>query len=121
MTVLSEVALKPSEACGVLIGDGCGSPYNPLDQNWTVPLPAVPKPPVVPIQPPAVSPSRLIKLNYNFIFSSHMQDSAPKSRILHLSDLHIDMDYTPGLTNDCGEPLCCRPPNDIGMKSEIVF
>ena len=63
ITVLDKVALKPSEACGVLIGDGCGSPYNPLDQNWTIPLPTVPKPPVVPIKPPAVSPGSRLILN----------------------------------------------------------
>jgi sphingomyelin phosphodiesterase len=31
-----------------------------------------------------------------------------------LSDLHYDSQYTVGLSNDCGEPLCCRPPNPKG-------
>ena len=28
--------------------------------------------------------------------------------------MHWDPYYTPGLSNDCGEPLCCRPPNPKG-------
>ena len=32
-------------------------------------------------------------------------------KILHLSDIHIDLEYTEGLNAECGEPLCCRPPN----------
>ena len=39
------------------------------------------------------------------------------NRILHLSDLHVDLAYTPGLSNDCGEPLCCRPPNKPGTAA----
>jgi len=25
-----------------------------------------------------------------------------------MSDLHLDFDYTPGMSNNCGKPLCCR-------------
>lgn len=43
-----------------------------------------------------------------------LQAGSPVTRILHLSDFHWDPAYTPGLTNDCGEPLCCRVPNPPG-------
>jgi sphingomyelin phosphodiesterase len=36
------------------------------------------------------------------------QADAPKLRILHITDLHIDNDYIPGSNSDCGEPICCR-------------
>ena len=36
----------------------------------------------------------------------------PLIRILHLSDIHIDLEYTEGLSTNCREPLCCRPPNN---------
>jgi len=36
------------------------------------------------------------------------QPDAPKLRILHITDLHIDYDYIPGSNSDCGEPICCR-------------
>ena len=35
-------------------------------------------------------------------------------RILHLSDIHIDLEYTEGLNAKCWPswmPLCCRPPD----------
>ncbi|CAI8030322.1 Sphingomyelin phosphodiesterase [Geodia barretti] len=54
------------------------------DHSWR-------KPPVVPVNPP--------------------KPGSPTNRILFLTDMHWDPYYTPGLTNDCGEPLCCRPPN----------
>ena len=41
----------------------------------------------------------------------HPQQDKP-IRILHLSDIHVDLLYTEGLTAECGTPLCCRPPNE---------
>ena len=40
------------------------------------------------------------------------QPDVPLIKILHLSDIHIDLEYTEGLNADCGAPLCCRPPNN---------
>ena len=34
-------------------------------------------------------------------------------KIALISDLHMDFDYTPGMSNDCGKPLCCR--SDSGL------
>jgi sphingomyelin phosphodiesterase len=42
-----------------------------------------------------------------------LQPDAPKLRVLHLSDLHFDMEYQVGEEADCAEAVCCRPPNDI--------
>lgn len=41
-----------------------------------------------------------------------MQSNGSIIRVLHLSDIHIDLQYTEGLNAECGEPLCCRPPNN---------
>ncbi|XP_054719255.1 sphingomyelin phosphodiesterase-like [Uloborus diversus] len=84
--VLANVALDPSEFCGVLI-EGCGKVVNPL-HNWTIPLTPFPKPPVRPPLPP--------------------KPGAPIARVLHLSDVHLDPLYQEGSNADCGEPLCCR-------------
>ena len=36
--------------------------------------------------------------------------SSPKTqKILHLSDLHVQLSYTPGSNADCGLPMCCDP------------
>jgi len=29
-------------------------------------------------------------------------------KVAVFSDLHIDFKYTPGNSNDCGRPICCR-------------
>ena len=29
-------------------------------------------------------------------------------KIVLMSDIHLDYDYTPGMSIDCGKPLCCR-------------
>ncbi|CAL1300121.1 unnamed protein product [Larinioides sclopetarius] len=85
--VLLQVALNPSEICSILY-QGCGTPINPL-HDWSVPLPPFPKPPV--------NPPRLPK------------PSDPKLRVLHISDVHIDLNYKENTSASCGEPLCCRP------------
>jgi hypothetical protein len=46
--------------------------------------------------------------------------SSPRLRVLHISDLHYDPLYTPGLSSQCGEPLCCRPPNGPGVAPHIA-
>ena len=52
--VATRSVLSPKEACGLLIGDGCGDPYDPFSM-WNITLPDVPKPPIKPPKPPAVS------------------------------------------------------------------
>ena len=31
-----------------------------------------------------------------------------KLKVMHISDLHIDLFYTPGKPSRCTEPVCCR-------------
>jgi len=42
--VFTAIALGPKEICGIIVGDGCGKPYNPWEQVWTVTFPNVSKP-----------------------------------------------------------------------------
>ncbi|XP_062910870.1 sphingomyelin phosphodiesterase [Mobula hypostoma] len=79
--------LKPSEICGLLVGSDCG--HWDIYSDWSVPLPGTPKPPVVPPKPP--------------------HPGAPVTRVLFLTDIHWDRDYTEGSNPDCRDPLCCRP------------
>ncbi|NXW52966.1 ASM phosphodiesterase, partial [Nyctiprogne leucopyga] len=78
--------LRPGEACGLLLGHGCG--HWDIYGDWNVSLPATPKPPVRPPQPPP--------------------PGAPTARLLFLTDLHWDRHYTPGSEPACPDPLCCR-------------
>jgi len=34
--------------------------------------------------------------------------------VVHLSDWHFDPEYSEGYEVNCGEPVCCRPPNAFG-------
>lgn len=78
--------LRPGEACGLLLGRGCGR--WDIFGAWNVSLPATPKPPVRPPVPPP--------------------PGAPTARILFLTDLHWDRRYVPGSEVACPDPLCCR-------------
>uniref|UniRef100_A0A1X7T6L3 Saposin B-type domain-containing protein n=2 Tax=Amphimedon queenslandica TaxID=400682 RepID=A0A1X7T6L3_AMPQE len=86
--VFDHTALSTREICGTILDDKCGTTYDPFNQEWTVPVPGG-KPPLIPYQPPKVNIT---------------------NRILHISDIHWDPQYTPGLQARCDEPLCCRPP-----------
>ncbi|XP_051882422.1 sphingomyelin phosphodiesterase isoform X2 [Pristis pectinata] len=83
--------LKPSEICGLLVGSDCG--HWDIYSDWNVTLPDTPKPPVVPPKPP--------------------RPGAPVTRVLFLTDIHWDKDYTPGSNPDCRDPLCCRPGSGV--------
>ncbi|PAV83136.1 hypothetical protein WR25_23951 [Diploscapter pachys] len=51
-----------------------------------------------------------------FVPKTPVQSGKPTLRVLHLTDLHLDMYYTPGLEADCDTPQCCRPqdtPNEV--------
>ncbi|CAL1543338.1 unnamed protein product [Lymnaea stagnalis] len=85
--VVANLALNPNEACGIILGDTCGTPYFP-GEMWNVTFPPTPKPTPKPPTPP--------------------KPSSPTLRFLHLTDIHIDFDYRQGASPECGEPLCCR-------------
>lgn len=89
--VWTRSVLRPSEACGLLLGSTCG--HWDIFSSWNISLPAVPKPSPQPPKPPA--------------------PGAPVSRILFLTDLHWDHDYLEGTDPNCENPLCCR--RDSGL------
>ena len=35
-----------------------------------------------------------------------------------ITDLHMDWDYTPGMSNVCGRPLCCRTESGFPKSPE---
>lgn len=96
--VFDKVGLSSDEACSIVVGDSCSKGYNPWGQIWHVNIPGN-KPPVKPIVP---------------------KPNLPVSHVLHLTDIHYDPLYRPGLSNDCNEPLCCRIPNKPGSGSKAA-
>lgn len=103
--VLRNVKFPPSKLCGVVSPD-CNGADNPLLGNWTVQIPGN-KPPVQPWPIP--------------------QPHAPKLRVLHLTDIHIDRNYSIGSEANCTSlanmfgqlKLCCRRyPTDMPPYSQ---
>ena len=45
--------LSPDQVCGTLLGESCAKTYDP-DSDWNITFPAIPKPPVIPVNPPQV-------------------------------------------------------------------
>ena len=75
--------LKTEEICGVTFD--CLPQSNISALIWNVTIPA----------------SRLL-------LDDSTMNSTTNYSILHLADLHIDLDYRVGSNGDCGRPLCCR-------------
>ncbi|XP_062983832.1 sphingomyelin phosphodiesterase [Elgaria multicarinata webbii] len=86
LTAWTRSVLRPAEICGLLVGTHCG--HWDIFSGWNVTLPETPKPPVRPPVPPP--------------------PGSPTARVLFLTDLHWDRDYTPGSDPLCKDPLCCR-------------
>ena len=42
-------------------------------------------------------------------------------KVLHISDLHPDLFYTPGSEVDCQEPVCCRANVTSSISLEEAF
>ena len=40
-------------------------------------------------------------------------DTKPRKtiKVMHATDIHVDLEYTEGYDADCGEPICCRKEN----------
>ncbi|CAD5229144.1 unnamed protein product [Bursaphelenchus okinawaensis] len=87
--VVKQLTTKPAHLCGLLLPD-CDKEDNPLYSNWTIPIPGG-KPPKRREHPPENS-------------------NGPTLKVLHITDIHVDLDYAVGTESDCGEPQCCRWP-----------
>ena len=52
-----------------------------------------------------------------------MKNDKPKSELIKIaiiSDLHVDYGYTPGMSNDCGKPICCRHDSGLPTKPSQI-
>lgn len=88
LEIVAHSILEPLEVCG----EQGICPYE-TTPTWNV---TFPKPKPVLRNPPLFLPD------------------APRKYILHITDVHYDPAYTLGLEAQCGDPLCCRPPNPLG-------
>ncbi|XP_078571362.1 sphingomyelin phosphodiesterase-like isoform X2 [Branchiostoma floridae x Branchiostoma japonicum] len=97
VTIIGQTPLSSAEVCGLVVSD-CSGPYDPT-KFWKVTLPNTTKPPVTPPKPP--------------------KPGAPVSRVLFLSDVHVDLLYKPGANSHCEEYLCCRASSPVGKEGPV--
>uniref|UniRef100_A0A1I8ABT4 Sphingomyelin phosphodiesterase n=1 Tax=Steinernema glaseri TaxID=37863 RepID=A0A1I8ABT4_9BILA len=90
MWVTGQLIVNPKEICGILLKD-CEKSFNPFISTWNITIPGNKPPHKEPILPTL---------------------DKPKLRIVHISDLHVDLQYAVGTEADCGEPQCCRMPKN---------
>jgi len=83
--IFSQRRVHGGEVCAIVLQDGCGA--SDLVNGWTVDLPNVEKPPVI---TPALPPP-----------------GSPTTKILQISDIHLDLSYTLGANAACDLPNCC--------------
>ena len=87
--------ITEAEVCAAVLGKGCGA-WEEIN-DWSVDLPE-PKPPVeTPVAPP---------------------EGTPFKKILHITDLHLDLTYTVGNNADCGLPMCCGNTSGVAPNPE---
>lgn len=79
--------LASQQVCYSVFGPSCANPVI-IKANWTLNYPDTPKPAyVVPTSPP---------------------EGVQMAKVLHLSDIHMDISYEEGANAHCHDPLCCR-------------
>uniref|UniRef100_A0A0N4ZDK1 Sphingomyelin phosphodiesterase n=1 Tax=Parastrongyloides trichosuri TaxID=131310 RepID=A0A0N4ZDK1_PARTI len=90
---LTHAIVTPAEICGAFIKD-CGVSENPFDDIWPFEIPG---------GKPAPQPFPVVK------------NPMKKLRVLHLTDIHIDRNYSVGSEANCGykklintDAFCCR-------------
>ena len=82
-------SLTSGDICGMLLGDSCSQDASQAT-DWTLDLPELDlTPPYNPPAPPA------------------WDTVTHKTKVLHLSDLHVQLNYTVGSPSTCSYPICC--------------
>ncbi|RIA98368.1 Metallo-dependent phosphatase-like protein [Glomus cerebriforme] len=76
------------------------------------PKPDHPKPDLIELPP---RPSKSVESTITTTNESFQDDE--RMWVVHLSDWHFDSEYSEGYEVNCGEPVCCRPPNAFGDEA----
>lgn len=93
--VLEKLLFSPAQLCGTIISD-CGSPHNPFQSNWTIPL------------PPKFTWIDNSYFDSKYAIKEETSKGQKTFRVLQLSDLHFDLNYKPGAEAKCRDPVCCQ-------------
>lgn len=86
--IVANSTLDTTAMCAIYVGGTCLTEEIIEEIRWTVPLPSTPKPPVVAVPAPPAD--------------------APTLRVLQVTDIHYDSEYTIGSLAACAYPCCCE-------------
>lgn len=53
-------------------------------------------------------------------FGLYLKTGSPTSKILHLTDIHLDLSYTVGTNTDCGRPMCCSNDTEMAPSEDLA-
>ena len=83
LSIFDQVALDPNEVFGILLCPSCG----------------------LHVDSEAAPHSKATRARADSRPAHSLQPGSPVSKVLYLSDIHFDKNYTAGLNAECGEPL----------------
>lgn len=114
--ILENTELTDREIAGVIVGIKCLN-RKEIEQSkaftWKIDLPLYRRQLV-----PSIDTSRN---TWNETFDQTTTDASASSfKFVHLTDLHLDLEYAAGTTCVCKEPLCCRV-DSTPSKSKETF
>ena len=99
LAVITADVIEPHQICGLFLGKRCADVSFPFP-SWNITIP--PRRGEIEERP---FPSK---------------EDVPISKVLHLTDIHLDLEYKEGARARCGEPMCCRANNGIPKPGEIT-
>ena len=106
---LTEGVFSPMYACSRLTGF-CSSPtFRTLDPEEYISK-------ILSDKPDIIKDNDYVNKEYEKINADKKKRKTVS--ILHITDVHLDFDYTVGMNANCKEPLCCREINGLPKKPE---
>ena len=98
---VSNGTISARDICGMVLGGACAHKSKRL-YHWSLNIPDLDNEPMTP--PP-----------------KWPKTSNKAAKILHLSDPHVQLDYTVGASTNCGKVICCSsedpPPSNPKNKA----
>ncbi|XP_058792039.1 sphingomyelin phosphodiesterase-like [Phymastichus coffea] len=91
----NQTQMTTAEICSFILPNGCPDIIDKR-YDWKVTFPSKPKPAEHPTVPPP--------------------PSAPRLKVLQITDIHYDPHYLEGANAECGEPLCCRATSGVPLS-----
>ena len=104
LPALTRLVLSPDYMCNKIVGICKDTTYEVIDYSEYVHR-------ILKDKPDFLNDNDYINKLYKVVMADRGNRRTFKA--VHMSDLHVDLDYTPGTNANCNTPLCCRKENGI--------